>query len=71
MKTSNQINQTQRVRRAYGSAILEQLNTVYGYYATARTLSETEFAELLAQPTYTGPVHEAEARHDARAHICG
>lgn len=60
MKAFNQISQTQIVFRQFGSYTLQTLNTVYGYYAITRTLSEEEYTKLSNGPSYTGPKHPAE-----------
>lgn len=66
-----QLSQTMMVLRSphTGRPIQRELNTVYGYYATAKFLSETEYAEMLKQPAYVGPVHEAEKRHRASLYL--
>lgn len=64
MKSWNQLSQTQRVNLSVHTKqpILEELNPVYGYYATIKTLTQAEYRGLLRAPTYTGPVHPAEQR---------
>lgn len=53
-----------------GRPIMQELNTVYGYYATIRFLGEDEYTDLLKHPEYTGELHEAEIRYEANRHIC-
>jgi hypothetical protein len=60
-----QLSQTIRIRRSphTGVPIVEELNTVYGYYATIRFLNEAEYKKQMLLPTYDGPIHEAEKQH--------
>ncbi len=68
----HQLSQTTRVTRSRhtGRPILQELNTVYGYYATARFLDEDEYDALRSESPYDGPLHEAELRYQANLHIC-
>lgn len=75
MKNRNQISQTQRIARSRhtGEWILEELNTVYGYYATIRRQKDMTQAEIdgyLQMPTYDGPKHPAQERYDSCT-LCG
>lgn len=62
-----QLTQTIRIARSRhtGQPIKEELNTVYGYYATIQFLSDDEYKKLMLEPTYTGPMHEAEKEYNA------
>lgn len=72
----NQFSQTRRVARSRhtGEWIVEELNTVYGYWATiARLLNYPKhYTEtLLNRPTYLGPKHEAQIRFEGNSSLCG
>lgn len=72
----NQYSQTRRVTRSRhtGEWIVEELNTVYGYWATIARRADLQkhwIEALLNRPTYTGPTHEAELRHKRSLNLCG
>jgi hypothetical protein len=63
-----QLSPTMRVTKSRytGQPILEQLNTVYGYYATVRSLSDEDYQHYMSSIwiEYDGPIHPAEERHN-------
>ncbi|HVJ70552.1 MAG TPA: hypothetical protein VM531_03425 [Sphingomicrobium sp.] len=72
----NRYSQTRRIARSRhtGEWIVEELNTVYGYWATiARRsdLTKVWIEKLLNRPTYLGPKHEAEIEHERNLGLCG
>ena len=72
----NRYSQTRMVTRSRhtGEWIVQELNTVYGYWATiARRCDLTEdwICKLLARPTYLGPKHEAELKYERNLSLCG
>lgn len=57
------LSQTRRINRSKhtGRPILEELNKVYGYWATSRLLTEAEYEAIMThRPGYVGPMHPAE-----------
>jgi hypothetical protein len=76
----NQFSETQMITRSRhtGWWIVQELNTVYGYWATARggkpgtqyALPQDEVDRLLDLPAFTGPLHPADEKFRRNA-TCG